>query len=412
MNIASNQQAEEILQTYVPEVAAYSGDGMSLKRMWPLLAAVDDPHQKLRAIHIAGTSGKTSTAYFAAAILRASNKKVGLTVSPHVDSITERVQINGSPISEELFCRYLARFLELIRNVSPRPSYFELMVVFVYWVFVQEKVEYAVIETGMGGLLDGTNVIDRPDKVCVITDIGFDHMHVLGKTIPEIAAQKAGIIHKQNDIFMYRQSDAVMSSIQSRVDQKNARLRVVTYAKQPAAQRQLPDFQHRNYTLAHEVCAAVAERDGFALDESFDPSEVVVPGRIEVREEGEKTLVMDGAHNAQKIQTFVSSFQKLFPGQKADVMLALKKGKEYPEAIDSLLPIVRTCIVTTFDTSQDMPAVSQDPGTIQKYLAAKHIKAEVHTSFREAYDVLMSQDSTIKLVIGSFYLLGQLRATL
>ena len=416
MKITSISEAEAILQTYVPEVAAYTGDGMSLDRMWPLLAAANNPHEKLRAVHIAGTSGKTSTAYYTAALLNATGKKVGLTVSPHVDSITERVQINGENISDEKFCSYLGQFLELIEHITPKPSYFELMIVFIYWVFAAEQVDYAVVETGMGGLLDGTNVLQSSNKVCVITDIGFDHMHVLGKTIPEIAAQKAGIIHKGNQVYMYQQADEVMQAMRDRAGEKQAKIHLIDREDienhaQFAKNSQIAQFQSRNYTLAFAVVAAIAKRDNFAL-EKLDPLTVVVPGRIEAMQEGDKTIIMDGAHNEQKVQTFVDSFIQLYPDQKVDILIALKKGKEYTEVIDALLPIMSSCIVSTFQTSQDLPAVSQDPETIAKYAEKKGIQAQVQEDFRLAYRGLLEQPQKVQVVIGSFYLLGQLRATL
>ena len=205
MNIVNIDQAIAELQKYVPAVARYSGDDMTLDRMWPLLSAVGNPHKKLKTIHIAGTSGKTSTSYYIAALLKASGQRTGMTVSPHVDSITERLQIDGSPVSDDLFCSYLSEFLDLITDVDPQPSYFELMIAFVLWVFARENLDYVVLETGMGGLFDGTNVVTRSDKICVITDIGLDHTQILGNNVEQIAAQKAGIIHKGNHVFTYKQ---------------------------------------------------------------------------------------------------------------------------------------------------------------------------------------------------------------
>ena len=149
MNIPSIEQAEAILKTYVPAVSR-TGDDQSLERMWPALAKLGNPQDALKIIHIAGTSGKTSTAYFIASLLQTKVKKVGLAVSPHVDSITERIQIDGKPIADKSFCDYLGEFLELIDEFEL--SYFELLIVFTFWVYSREKMDYVVLETGMGGL--------------------------------------------------------------------------------------------------------------------------------------------------------------------------------------------------------------------------------------------------------------------
>lgn len=334
MKVHSIKEAESILQSYIPNVSKYNGDDLSLDRMYPMLEALGNPHEKLKIVHIAGTSGKTSTAYFIASILHSSGAKVGLTVSPHVDSITERIQIDSKPISEEQFCNYLSTFLEAISKIDQKPSYFEILIAFVYWVFYQEKVDYAVIETGMGGLLDSTNVASRPDKVCVITDIGFDHMQILGDTITKIAFQKAGIIHENNKVFMYEQSDEVMNQIEKVASTKKANLQTVS----ERSMEQLPNtvnaplFQKRNWNLANEVCLYISKRDGFSLSDAQSVLEITVPGRMDTKtlQDG-SMLIMDGAHNGQKVETFVESFKDKYPTNKTTILLCHLCASAFPE---------------------------------------------------------------------------------
>jgi dihydrofolate synthase / folylpolyglutamate synthase len=267
MKIDSISSAEKILQEYIPKVSIYSGDNMTLDRMWPLLEALNNPQDKLKVIHVAGTSGKTSTSYYIAQQLIKSGKKIGLTVSPHVDKITERVQINGKPVSDKRFCKDLGIFLDLVSKSGVSPSYFELLIAFVYWVFDKEAVDYAVIETGMGGLLDGTNVAQREDKVCVITDIGFDHMHILGNTLSEIAQQKAGIIHNNNSVYAYDQNTEIDNTIRTRSQEMSAHLKTFNFTELEGLKTEvvaaLPDFQKRNWLLAEEVTKSIANRDNF-----------------------------------------------------------------------------------------------------------------------------------------------------
>ncbi len=413
MKINSLEEAVTILNRYVPKVAAYSGDGMTLDRMWPLLEAVGSPHEKLRVVHLAGTSGKTSTAYYISAILSRAGKNVGLTVSPHVDSVTERVQINGVPISDKLFCSELGEFLDLITDIDFEPSYFELLIVFIFWFFERAGVDYAVVETGMGGLLDGTNVLQRKDKVCVITDIGYDHMHILGNTLEEIATQKAGIIQQENRAFMYKQSDGIMEQIQLRVDGMAANLSLFNYdilSNKAAGISELPEFQKRNWLLAEAVSQEIAHRDGFAIAIEPSPEKVIVPGRMDtVRLEDNTILIMDGAHNGQKMKAFVDSFRSKYPNRKATVLLALKEGKEYVSVIDSLISVTNQAVLTSFSTSQDMPAISQDTKSIEKYCVSKNLDVIIIDDYKKATDYLMSQDADIKIITGSFYLLGQVR---
>jgi dihydrofolate synthase/folylpolyglutamate synthase len=403
-------EAEMLLQKYIPNVANYGADNQAASRVSSLLILAGNSHEKLKIIHVAGTSGKTSTCYYIANLLQSSGKKVGLAVSPHVYSVSERVQINCSPISDEKFLKYLKEFIGIVDNSNINPSYFELLLAFTFWVFYLEKVDYAVIETGMGGLHDGTNVCRRNDKICVITDIGYDHMQVLGKTIPEIASQKAGIIHDFNTVFMYKQSNDVTVPIKTRITQKNAKLYEISNSMDLIATKsQLPDFQKRNYHLSKAVYEYIVNRDNLRATE-FDPLQVKIPGRIETINLNENsTLVFDGAHNEQKIKAFVNSFRVLYPNEKAVIMLALKKGKEYKGVIQQLNPIVSRIIITKFDSSECLPAVSQDTSEINSFCQLMNIDSVVIDDNKKASKELIDSNSRLKVVTGSFYLIGQVR---
>lgn len=382
-----------------------------LDRIWPLMELAGNPQQALRAVHIAGTSGKTSTAYYMAALLGASGSKVGLTVSPHVDSITERIQINGHPLNDAMFCSELAQFLDIVDQLHEPPSYFEIMYAFALWEFARQDVAYAVIETGLGGMLDATNVVRRADKVCVITDIGLDHMHLLGNTLPEIAGQKIGIVHEHNHVLSYAQSNDVMVAYRSFVEQKSASLQIVSEpAEQPV---DMPAFQFRNWNLAMETYRYIAARDHLP-----EPSPAVcaqtqattIPGRLEARQLGVKTLVMDGAHNEQKVATFVRSFTQLYPNVCPTILVALKEGKEYEKVIPLLAGIGQRFIVTTFDTSQDLPARSIDPTLLAAALRAVGISdVTIEPDHAQAFARLQKDENSHLLIIGSFYLLSQIR---
>ena len=155
-----------------------------------LMAQVGNPHEQLQAIHVAGTNGKGSTSHLIAASLQASGRKVGLFTSPHLVSLTERIRINGKPIPEEEVAAFVEKHKELLDELQP--SFFETMTVMAFDYFVREKVDVAVVEVGLGGRLDSTNVLTP--ILSVITNIGLDHTEFLGDTLPKIAREKAGII--------------------------------------------------------------------------------------------------------------------------------------------------------------------------------------------------------------------------
>ena len=155
-----------------------------------LMAHVGNPHARLKAIHVAGTNGKGSTSHLIAAALQASGRKVGLFTSPHLISLTERIRINGQPIPEETVAAFVTEHKDFLDTIQP--SFFETMTALGFWYFVQQKVDIAVVEVGLGGRLDSTNVLTP--ILSVITNIGLDHTEFLGNTLTQIAKEKAGII--------------------------------------------------------------------------------------------------------------------------------------------------------------------------------------------------------------------------
>jgi dihydrofolate synthase/folylpolyglutamate synthase len=417
MKIQTIAEAEAALLPFVPLVAQLTGKDTTLDRIRPLMALLGNPHEKVRVVHIAGTSGKTSTAYYMAGLLKESGFRVGLTVSPHVDLITERVQVDGQPLPEAVFCRELGAFLDIVETAPQKPSYFELLYAFALWTFANAKLDYAVVETGMGGLYDATNVVTRADKVCIITDIGFDHMHILGTTLPEITAQKIGIVHTHNPVLMYEQGKTVMQVVRAWATNHKAPLHTTTEDKEQqrhiANVASMPLYQQRNWLLAYFAYRFLQKRDGIAdlQPEQLQKTQAIqVPGRMDIRTIGRKTIVMDGAHNAQKMAAFIGSYQERYPQTRPVVLLALKQGKEYQELAPLLVGLSDHIILTTFYSSQDLPARAIDPALLatafrEAGIAKVEIIADLHAAFSAAVE---SPENSV-IITGSFYLLSQLR---
>lgn len=155
-----------------------------------LCRSIGNPQNKIKTVHIAGTNGKGSTAHCIAAVLQAAGYKTGLFTSPHLKNFTERVRVNGVPVSEQAVCQYLEENRNLLDRV--KASFFEMNTALAFWHFAEQEVDIAIIETGLGGRLDSTNIITP--LLSVITNIAYDHTDLLGETLPEIASEKAGII--------------------------------------------------------------------------------------------------------------------------------------------------------------------------------------------------------------------------
>lgn len=386
----------------------------TLDRMRELMVYLDNPQDKLRVVHVAGTSGKTSTVYYVSALLEASGATVGLTVSPHVNEVNERVQINHTPLPEQEFCRALDEFLGIVAESGIVPSYFECLVAFAYWQFARMGVDYAVIEVGLGGLMDGTNVISREDKVCVITDIGFDHTHILGNTLHEIATQKAGIIREHNHVFMYQQSPDVMRAVHVACKQADAELHTIAPGH-AAAPSSLPLFQQRNFVLAEQAVGYVLQRDGgAALTQSQlqSAASTFVPGRMEIHHVGGKIIIFDGAHNAQKMAALVASVQHAYPDRDVAALIAFVHGasERWQPTIDTLAAVCHHFVITSFDGAQDSIKSSVPPTEVATYLRAnKFITLNVEPVLENACKALISQPEPILLVTGSLYLLSSAR---
>lgn len=410
-HISSFSDAERALEAYIPSVNKMLGKDITLGRMRSLMKGLGNPQDKLRIIHVAGTSGKTSTAYYTASLLGQAGQNVGLTVSPHIDTVAERLQINLRPLEEKDFCQTLTEFLGLIKDLQPVPTYFELLVGMAYWYFAKSGVDYAVIETGLGGLHDATNIAGRPDKVCAITDIGYDHMHVLGETIAEIASQKAGIIHPSNTVLMHPQTKEINAVVQNHVKHSGATLKLIT--KTSLKNSDLPIFQQRNWTLSLGVYEQIRQRDNLSdltAAHLRAAKTVKIPGRMDTRKVGSKTLIMDGAHNQQKMQAFVTSFQAKYPGKKATVLLGLKNGKDYRAVLQELFPITNELIVTNFAQAQDLPVSSMNPELLaNEYQDMGGYNSRIISNPLEAYRALMKTPADLLVITGSFFLISQIR---
>lgn len=410
-------EANQILRQFWP--VNLKRKAYTLEHIVQLMDYLDNPQDKLRVVHVAGTSGKTSTAYYAAALLKAAGKKVGLSVGPHVDEINERVQINLKPLPEAEFCRELTIFLELVKKSGIPITYFELLIAFAFWEYVRQGVEYAVMEVGLGGLTDGTNIVSRQDKVCVITDIGLDHINVLGSTLAEISEQKAGIIRLHNSVFCYRQDDEAMAPIKARAKQKQAGLHILDASAAEARRDFLPLFQQRNLGLARAAVNHVLDGGGGKpLTEAMvaEAAKVYIPARMETIKIGGKVLVIDGAHNAQKLHALAESVRKKFAGQPAAAVVTLARGRSYrlEDSTKELAGFLDHIIVTGFGgLPVDGPHRSEEPEVLAGLFRKHGVKSlEIIPKPQEAFEALLKRPEPLLLVAGSFYLLNHIRPLL
>jgi dihydrofolate synthase/folylpolyglutamate synthase len=344
---------QAFLESYALEVRAPRETHLSLEmrraRMQYFLKVLGDPQEAFKAIHVAGTTGKGSTCSYIEAILRQHGFKTGLSLSPHVSDIRERFQIGGRLIEEERFVRLIQGVLPAVRQLEQEPqgppAYMQLLRGISYLLFAQEGVDYAVIETGIGGRFDSSNSIQRTDKFCVITKLGFDHMNSLGDTIEAIALQKVGIIHPGNEVVLAVQEEISRDVLQKMAESAGAK-RVWCVPETPSSRFAVSSvpYLQQNAETAQFVCQHLARRDGWkeeAVVTEKSLRETELPLRFERYLWKGKTFIFDGAHNPQKMQGLAQALRCAFPTESLALAVAFNPGTDIPKTLAPLYPIAQ-----------------------------------------------------------------------
>jgi len=438
----------------------------SLERSKAFFELLGNPQNNHKTIHIAGTSGKGSTVHMIDSMLLAHGKTTCLHVSPHVYDVRERLTVNGAFVSEEDFIRYINMLIPAVEDMSGtgynRPTFYEVSTALGFLAADDHNVDYTVEETGLGGLYDSSNTVERDDKIAVIGRIGLDHVPILANPaelegvhkrglmpemiehlttdIERITAQKAGIIPFNGQAIALRQDPAVDAVIQAVADYRKTELTWVvpsdmieyestdgptTYvtirlndtALEHVAFNLPGGHQIENLSLALTAITLTAKRDGWEITEQAVREalqKVWLPGRFEIRKVEGKTVILDGSHNPQKIQALVETFQRAYPDKKATLVMAMGKNKAANQAFKILEPIAQQVICTDFFTQmQDFLHKAYKPEYLARLVKENSsIPAHVAASQQDAVQKALDSDSELVLITGSFYFLGEINTIL
>jgi dihydrofolate synthase/folylpolyglutamate synthase len=317
-------------------------------------------------------------------------------------------------MAEAEFCAEFGRFLDIVEPFNMPLNYFQVMTAFAFWEFARQKVEYAVIEVGIGGLADSTNIVRRADKVCVIADVGIGHRPILGDTLPEIAEHKAGIVQLHNVVFCRKQLPETMRKVHERARAMQADLHIVDdIAPYPF----LPPFQRRNFAMATAAAQYVLERDGYGrldAEQLVTAARTVIPARLEIREVRGKTVVLDAAHNPQKMCALGESLRAGFPNKTFAVLFAPTKGQRsfYENLLAEIVQFASYTIVTGFPPDESGRFGSASPTRLYLLLESLDAKGEVIPDPAEAFAAMHARSEDMLVVTGSFYLLNSIRPLL
>lgn len=410
---SSIKDIEKYLSSFIPskQLQRFPGEE-GLVREKEFLRLLGSPQNKLKVIHVAGTSGKGSTSFMISSLLIAHGFTVGLHLSPHLLDIRERTEINNSLIDEKKYVSYFNQIIPMIEEMKKSQfgtiTYFELMVGFVYYVFEREKVDYAVVEVGLGGKYDGTNVIDRSDKLSVVTRIGFDHTKILGNTLSQIAYQKAMICVQNGELITIPQAQTAKKMIEKVVSDQNGRLHIAKIQNIEVGLR--GKYQKENASLAIAAVSHLAKRDRFSFHVPRPLfKKLRFKGRFDVIHKNDRAIILDGAHNPQKMKAFIQAVKKEYPNKKFTFVIAFKHGKEYAKMLSYIVSLADKIIVTTiFSDNPDFGYLSTSAEDIKNALKKIHFTNIQIAKDKQELKRIIEEEKGDLIVTGSLYLVGDM----
>jgi dihydrofolate synthase/folylpolyglutamate synthase len=384
----------------------YAGQPYDLRRMAQLLDALGHPERGFPSVHIAGTKGKGSTAHFAEAVFRAHGLRTGLYTSPHLVHMLERIRLDGEPVSESRFVQAMNRMRSAMDRL--RPTYFEIMTAAAFLIFAERRVGMAVIEVGLGGRLDATNLV-RP-SACGIARIDYDHMDRLGSTLGAIASEKAGILKTGVPAFTTETRAAAIAAIRRKARDVRAPLVRVAASGVRSGERTSFAWEGRRYSVPAPG-AFQAENAALALSLArralvqFDPAKAArglaaarVPGRLEVVRR-RPLWIVDVAHNPFAARAAAGAL-RAFPARRTICVFGASRDKDWKAMIAALAPAVDFWICTQ----------SNNPRAAEAGELLRAVKTGVSApgvACAAELASLLARPADRVLVTGSFYVAGE-----
>lgn len=398
----------------------WKGSRPGLARMTELMGRLENPQDGLRFIHVAGTNGKGSVCAMLSSILMEAGYRTGMYTSPHLVRINERMKINGTDISDESLTALAEKVKEAADTMADSPTEFEILTAMAFLYFKEQHCDIVVLEVGLGGRLDATNIIHAPE-VAVICRIGLDHTEVLGNTLEQIAAEKAGIIKPGSFVVAYRGPKNVEGVFEETCRKQHAvlqkaRFRDVSVKRQgldgqsfcweefrDLRIRLLGRHQIKNAILVLETVRQLAQR-GWKISENAVRSgleHTQWPARLELLSR-EPVFLLDGAHNPQGVKALACSLRELFPGNKVVFLTGVLADKDYSGMMDLVLPCAKSFVCLTPLSGRALPAAQ-----LRDHLLRKGAAAAAYADLEQGILAALSAaaDSPV-IAFGSLYIAG------
>ena len=417
---------------YIRSVGMF-GSNYGLDRTYRLLELLGNPQDKLKLIHIAGTNGKGSTTAMITKMLRGMGYKVGMYTSPYLEEFEERIQINGINIPKDRLVEELEKVKNAVNTVIEEgyehPTEFEIITVLMFLYFCNEKVDYAVIEVGLGGKLDSTNVITP--KVSVIASISLDHTNLLGNTLGQIAGEKAGIIKEGVPVVLYPQKEEAEEVILKTSANKNCKVysinkndgKLMNIDYDNITQRVEVKGLNGIYNIdlpllgAHQIlnlCTAINAVEVLCKEEGIKFEKNVIEeslkdvkwiGRLETLNRN-PLIVIDGAHNIDGIKSLTQNIKKYFKYNKMYLLLGILADKQVGEMIHEIAPMAEK--IFTLAPNNDRAESSEN---LKNEIELINPNVEAFDDYETAIKKAMNEadEEDLILVSGSLYMIGDMR---
>ena len=414
---------EEAL-SYIHSIC-WKGSKLGLDRTRELLGKLNDPQKELKFIHIAGTNGKGSTAAMLSSILEEAGYRVGLYTSPFINRFNERMQVNHQPIPDE----ELAALTEYVRPhadaMADSPTEFELITALAMVWFARQKCDIVVLEVGMGGELDSTNIIDVPEAA-VIAAMGMDHVKELGPTMADIARAKAGIIKEGGRVVSYGgnlEADEVIAAVCrarnaslcqpdfSAIVPGDFGLEGQTFSYKGWRGLRIPlvgAYQMNNAAVVLETVEVLRQRGWSVSDEAVRQglADTRWPARFEVLRR-DPVFIVDGGHNPHGIRATAESLRRLFPGRKITFVTGVMADKDVEHILGLIVPLADQFFTVRPDNPRAM-----DAGELARRIEAMGAKATACASVRDGVDRAIQAEGPhgVACALGSLYMSGEVRS--
>lgn len=398
-----------------------------LERMQVALTRLENPHLKLKTVHIAGTNGKGSTVTYLRSVLQDAGYQVGTFTSPYIETFNERISLNGVPISDDDLCwcaNVVRPIIEEINQTVVGPfTEFEIITLMSFIYFKNHPVDVVIYEVGLGGRLDATNVIQP--LVCGITNIGRDHEAILGDTLVKIAHEKLGIVKYGVPLFTTEENEEVLATFKEVAFEQSSPLSNALELYPPKHVEvtldgmifDWPDLpqvtlhmkgnhQVKNATLAFSILEYLKEKRMFNISDVNiyrGMKEAFWKGRFEVIHDY-PAIVLDGAHNPEGMKELCKTVESMYPDRRHIFIVSVLKDKDYTEMFNSMAEVADEVYFTTFDHPRAQSAVAQ-------YEVFKGENASYEEDFEALIDRLFDQleEHDCLLITGSLYFISQVR---